>query len=212
VSLFRRQQQQHILFLKNLLNKGGLNRLYKYEVMTTKPTIFFSDNSRIELEIKGTKFVIPFENSFRFLKPSASRAVDSAAEGDTRVHKHTWWIVCDLGLPPVSELRCSWEGAERGFQVQYSTPRTRISFRVPESEMKPLYQAVHHMIMLSVIENGSQMKKEAVQILRPAGSELEYRVSPITYEREKVKQAQNITNVPRLQAPPKKNKLLRPFH
>jgi hypothetical protein len=181
--------------------------------MTTEPTIFFSDNPRIELEIKGTTLVVPFENSFRFLKPSASRAVDSATEGDKRVHKHTWWIVCDLGLPSVSELRCSWEGAEKGFQLQYSASRTRISFRIPESEMKSLYQVVHHMIMLSVIENGGQMKKEPVQILRPAGCELEYRVSPITYERQKVlKPVLDTVNAPRLQAPPKKNKLLRPFH
>jgi len=67
------------------------------------------------------------------------------------------------------------------------------------------------MVLVSVIDCGGEVCKEQVKILKPFGSELEYRVISIAYEAETAKPKENV-KVSTLLAVPKKQQAPRPFH
>ena len=176
------------------------------------PRIIFSGDSRIELEVGGVNIRAPFGNSIHYCRPSAPTTVKTTKvrEEDQQVHKNSWWIICDLGLDTVSELRCSWEGVERGFRVAYHNGWGSASIKITEAETKDLLYSIERMLLVALGEGDGAIMKDTVKILKPTGTLLEYRVIPIVYEREHVIRLES--GRPMLSEPSKKKTTARPFH
>ena len=175
------------------------------------PRIIFLGDTRIELEVAGVNIRAPFGNSIHYCRPSASTTVKTTKvrNEDQQVHKNSWWIICDLGLDTVSELRCSWEGAERGFRIGYYSGWGSASIKITEAETKDLLYSIEHMLLVALGEGDGAIMKDTVKILKPTGTVLEYRVIPIVYQREAVMRLQ--LGRPTLSEPSKKKVAHRPF-
>ena len=153
--------------------------------VVTRNTINFKkdDQPFIDLEINGSHFLIHFNKTLHFLKPSNYKAISADESLDLRVHKSTWWLVTDINTDTCSEISSTWNGDENGFRVSYISMKTgtSVSFRITQSESNEILGYIESMILQAVIDTGGHITKESVLIYRPSLKLLDYRVTPLQY-------------------------------
>jgi len=137
---------------------------------------------RIEMKLKGVEFIIPFNVSYNFYRPSAFplRGLPNY------VHRSSWWIVCDIDYETASEIGCAWIQAKGGYYLSYYNGRTgtRLYIEVKAKEMKDILSTVENMMLRAVSTSGGQMFKQDIQHFRPAEWNQEpYRVYSIVHIR-----------------------------
>lgn len=156
--------------------------------VVTRNTIDFNlkDQPCINLEINGSLFLIHFNKSLHFLKPSNYKAISTghiSHNHDLRVHKSTWWIVTDIGTDTCSEISSTWNGQEEGFRISYVNTKTEtsVSFRITESESNDILGYIETMILRATVDTGGRITKQPVLIYQPSLKSVEYRVTPLQY-------------------------------
>ena len=150
--------------------------------VVTRNTIDFNlkDQPCINLEINGSLFLIHFNKSLHFLKPSNYKAISTnniSHNHDLRVHKSTWWIVTDIGTDTCSEISSTWNGQEEGFRISYVNTKTEtsVSFRITESESNDILGYIETMILRATVDTGGCITKQPVLIYQPSLKSVEYR-------------------------------------